>query len=594
MNLPRSQRWGTWTLLLLLGAFYLLLRLPRLRAMPVFTDEATYLRWAQLIAEDPHRFLWVSMEDAKLPLHYWLLALAFPWSKDPVWAGRLLSVLFGLLTIPALFALCRELATLHPVRRLHPLWLATVASLVFICSPFIAFQQRLAIAESLLILEIILLAWLALRFARQAAAAPSRQCLTTALLLGLTWAAMLLTKQVFSYFCWILPFAALAARGGWWRGSTAGTLRRFLTGILLATALGLAAFIPILFTSDRHDWFTKLFYKPAFRQAGTFSRWTIAWENIITLLSPRYDRHAQWWPHDPMCPLQDGWYYVFLTPPVFLALFVGVVWLIKQRQWPILLFLGAWAAATLGILLPGAGVLMSRYLITGTLPLLLIAAWGIADATWRLRSLVPSRAALALPAAALTLLLLWPAWAVGKAAADWRAPLMPEKDMRQYVSGSPNGSASEAALAWVKTQSAQSPLTLITGNWIGLPNDLIWLGAHNDPRIALFWYDNKSSPRLRQPPGRPDLVMLGSEQWGDWQTVPVRLPPDRPIYLIDLAYRDRETHEMCTYIPLDQLPLGAQVVQVFTNPPEQPGGIHQSEVLLIRLPSLSAPALARP
>ena len=38
-----------WVLLL---ALYLALRLPNLRALPVFVDESTYARWTQLILSD--------------------------------------------------------------------------------------------------------------------------------------------------------------------------------------------------------------------------------------------------------------------------------------------------------------------------------------------------------------------------------------------------------------------------------------------------------------------------------------------------------------------------------------------------------------
>src|SRR3954469_12423456 len=90
---PASARFP-WACVLMVG-LYFVVRSPHLREFPVFCDEATYLRWAQLIGQDPGHNLFVSMQDAKLPLHYWLLALTRWLAADPVTAGRLLSVLFG-------------------------------------------------------------------------------------------------------------------------------------------------------------------------------------------------------------------------------------------------------------------------------------------------------------------------------------------------------------------------------------------------------------------------------------------------------------------------------------------------------------------
>jgi len=150
----------------LLLALYALMRLPHLRDMPVFCDEATYLRWAQLIRTDPLHNLWVSMEDAQLPVHYWLLAIVYPFNADPIYAGRLLSVLCGAATIPLLFVLSAELCRLQvrwsqgisPNSSANPLIFGAILALFMITSPLVATYQRLALAESLLLMESIALA----------------------------------------------------------------------------------------------------------------------------------------------------------------------------------------------------------------------------------------------------------------------------------------------------------------------------------------------------------------------------------------------------------------------------------------------------
>src|SRR5712691_13546721 len=89
-----------------------LLRLPGLLALPIFCDESVYLRYAQLIARAPVSRALLSVVDPKPPLHYWLLALVFRTTSDPLLAARLLSVVAGAVSVLVLFPLCRELASL--------------------------------------------------------------------------------------------------------------------------------------------------------------------------------------------------------------------------------------------------------------------------------------------------------------------------------------------------------------------------------------------------------------------------------------------------------------------------------------------------
>ena len=189
-----------WLLCLVLIIIYLAARLPNLRDLPAFTDETTYARWAQLILADRHN-LFVSMSDAKPPLHYWLLAGTRWLAADPIKAGRLLSVLLGIFVFPALLALCRELARL--TKHINPALLTFIAGILLITSPIIAQQQRMIMAEALLLPEAVVMAWLSLRLARllskSARFGPNLVC---GLWLGALWAASLLTKQVFSYFFW--------------------------------------------------------------------------------------------------------------------------------------------------------------------------------------------------------------------------------------------------------------------------------------------------------------------------------------------------------------------------------------------------------
>ena len=77
---------------------YFLLRVPNLTKIPVFVDEAIYIRWAQVMQNEPTlRFL--PLSDGKQPLFMWLIIPALKVFSDPLVAGRMVSVLAGFGTL---------------------------------------------------------------------------------------------------------------------------------------------------------------------------------------------------------------------------------------------------------------------------------------------------------------------------------------------------------------------------------------------------------------------------------------------------------------------------------------------------------------
>ena len=82
--------------LLALTLLYLLTRLINLTNLPVFADEAIYIRWAQVMRSEPSlRFL--PLSDGKQPLFMWLIIPALKIFSDPLFAGRMISLGSGLL-----------------------------------------------------------------------------------------------------------------------------------------------------------------------------------------------------------------------------------------------------------------------------------------------------------------------------------------------------------------------------------------------------------------------------------------------------------------------------------------------------------------
>ena len=72
-------------------ALFLLLRLPTLTQLPIFTDEAIYLRWAQIALQDAG-WRFISLTDGKQPLFIWAVIVSMKFLKIRLWPGELSQV----------------------------------------------------------------------------------------------------------------------------------------------------------------------------------------------------------------------------------------------------------------------------------------------------------------------------------------------------------------------------------------------------------------------------------------------------------------------------------------------------------------------
>jgi 4-amino-4-deoxy-L-arabinose transferase-like glycosyltransferase len=159
-------------------------RLYHLDLIPIFADEAIYLRWAQLMAYDWHQ-LFVPLTDGKTPLFMWLLAPLLRLNFDPLLTGRALAAAAGLGTVAGTYFLAKKLFEVKTAR-----W---VLVLTILC-PFLLFYDRMSLTDSLLT---DLVVW-AVYF-------------STGVGLGLTAAAAWLVKPSALSYLLLAPFFRLKA-----------------------------------------------------------------------------------------------------------------------------------------------------------------------------------------------------------------------------------------------------------------------------------------------------------------------------------------------------------------------------------------------
>lgn len=182
---------------LLLALFYFLSRFINLTIIPVFADEAIYIRWAQVMrAESSLRFL--PLSDGKQPLFMWLVIPFLKIFKDPLLAGRLVSVSAGFGTMIGVFLLSYLL-----FRKLN---LSFFTSIFYLISPFTFFFDRMALSDGLLsffgVWFLVFVVWLARKIR-----------LDLAMIAGIILGLALITKSPAMFFALLLPATIILIDG---------------------------------------------------------------------------------------------------------------------------------------------------------------------------------------------------------------------------------------------------------------------------------------------------------------------------------------------------------------------------------------------
>ena len=122
------------------------LRFWNLNSLPIFADEAIYVRWSQVMrAESSLRFL--PLSDGKQPLFMWLTIPFLKVVSDPLVAGRALSALAGLGTVIGI-----GLASYFLFSNIRLSILTTLLAAVL---PYLVFFDRMALADSLLAMFLV-------------------------------------------------------------------------------------------------------------------------------------------------------------------------------------------------------------------------------------------------------------------------------------------------------------------------------------------------------------------------------------------------------------------------------------------------------
>lgn len=183
------------TILMSLGlvAAYFVTRLVNIMSVPMFTDEAIYTRWSQIARYDAS-WRFISLTDGKQPSFVWIDMVFMKFFRDPLMAGRIVSVISGFFGMMGIYFLAREIFKNKKI--------GLIASALYIIYPFTLVYDRMALYDSLVATLSIWSLFLIILLVR-------RIRLDIALILGMVLGFGALTKASAFLSIYLMPFALL-------------------------------------------------------------------------------------------------------------------------------------------------------------------------------------------------------------------------------------------------------------------------------------------------------------------------------------------------------------------------------------------------
>ena len=319
--------------LLILIAAYFILRIPNLTLQPIFADEAIYIRWAQVMKSEPTlRFL--PQTDGKTPLFMWILIPFFKFIKDPLLAGRFLSVISGFFTLLGVFFLTKKVFSPKVA-----LW----ATLFYVVTPYTVFFDRMALVDCMLSAFTIWVVYFALWLVET-------KRLDLAMILGYLLGGAILTKTPGLINLLILPTTIVS-----FKRSDKNSLVKLVLLWLVAIVIALVMY-------------NLLRLGPEFQK--------LTQRNTDYVFSPL---ELVGRPLDPFIPhfndMKD-WFPKFFTIPILLLVFVGIFYALKKfnRGAIVILF---WLLIPMLVSMAFLKTFTARYLLTSVAPMLIFAGYGL-------------------------------------------------------------------------------------------------------------------------------------------------------------------------------------------------------------------------
>lgn len=316
---------------LIIVGLYFSTRLVNLLILPIFADEAIYVRWSQVMRSEPTlRFL--PLSDGKTPLFMWVLIPFLKVFSNPLVAGRFLSVAAGLGTLIGVWALGTYLFNRK---------IAWVTSFLYVIVPYAFFFDRMALVDSFLNFWGIWSLFLAVLLVKTLR-------LDASMILGIVIAGGVLTKPTGWFFLLSLPLSLLLF----------SFKKVFLFRLVRLFGLWIISLVFVFLG------YNILRLGPNFQLIAIRNR-------DYAFTASEVLKH----PLDPFLPhLGDIWVWfgTYLTWPVFIFAIAGSIFILWKKDIKGILIL-LWVAIPLLVQAEIAKVFTARYLIFNATPALFLS-----------------------------------------------------------------------------------------------------------------------------------------------------------------------------------------------------------------------------
>lgn len=425
-------------------AAFLFTRLYQLSNLPIFTDEAIYTRWAQIARYDAS-WRFISLTDGKQPSFVWAQMVMMKFINDPLLAGRMVSVVAGLLTMLGIFFLTREVFKNNKI--------AIVAALIFALYPFAIVYDRMALYESMMSMFFVWALFLQILLVRTLR-------LDIALLLGMVLSGAVLTKSSGFLAIYLMPVLILLFP--FYKKNKWSDLLKLVGLLALSAGMANAAYLMLRLSPFYHIVEEKntIFIYPV-------SEW-LKFKNM--------DKVGNFISN--MRGLLD-WFWIYFTIP-----FIGlVVWSFVSGK----RLLGEKILLTLWFLLPllALGVfgktIYPRYVLLMTLSLIPLVAYSLYSLSVKFKKLW-------IIVLLSAFVFAWPLWTDYYVLTDIARSPIPRLDKDQLINGWPAGGGIKKSIAFFEKEAKKGKIFVATQGTFGLMPAAYEIYLRDNPNITVVGY----------------------------------------------------------------------------------------------------------
>lgn len=449
------KKYSAFIIALLLISLYFATRFYNIFGLPIFTDEAIYIRWSQIALNDAS-WRFISLTDGKQPMYVWIAMIFLKFVRDPLLAGRLVSISAGVITSIGIFFLTGEIFKNRII--------AFLSVLLYILFPFALVYDRIALYDSLVSMFMVWSLYFEILLIKNIR-------LDLALILGMIVGAGMLTKSSADFALVLLPFSLLLfkfknnkdrkAKLIHWLGYA---LVVIVVANLIYNILRLSPFFYII--NQKNYLFI---YSPTEWLSHPF---TYLFNNLITLLT---------------------WLTGYAGVPFIILVISSFLISFKFSKEKTLLFL--WFLIPLISTALFGRLLYPRFILFMTIPFIPLASYAF------YKLIIISKyfwLKLLIFICFILLFLIKDYYII----TDFRNAPIPQADKGQFITGWPSGVGVAETVKFLQHEAENKKIFVGTQGSFGLMPYALEIYLHDNPNIKIvgYWTDTKKWPKADKPP----------------------------------------------------------------------------------------------